>query len=89
MTRPVLEPEIIELMYFDELGYDQHCSGRVIDAVNRTAELLQNPDIEGYEKGDWVRYQKHPGKPFPIITGKLAPTEVDETGIVVPFPRNS
>jgi len=81
------QPEIIELLYFDALGHDLHCRGRVIDATNRTAELLQSPDIDGYAKGDRVCYQRQPGKIFPIITGKLARPEDDETVSIVPFAR--
>jgi hypothetical protein len=67
-----LEPEIIELMYVDESENVRHCRARVIEARNRIAELVQEPDMDGYRKGDFVRYQNHPFSIFPVITVKLA-----------------
>ena len=77
----VIEIELIVLGDDTEL---YHARARVLDLDQKVAELITNPDVDGYKLGDLVRYKSVTDYPLPLIIERLEPSRKGE---LVTFPR--
>ncbi len=81
MDLQVIEIELIVLGDESEL---YHARAKVLDLDQKVAELITNPDVDGYKLGDLVRYKSVTNYPFPLIIERLEPGRKAE---LVTFPR--
>ena len=75
MNLQVIEIELIVLGDESEL---YHARAKVLDLDQKIAELITNPDVDGYKRGDLVRYKSATDYPFPLVIERLEPSRTAE-----------